>query len=119
MLLLQQLTVDAIDLLDPDCVRLPLDRRVRLRPISYGPLPAVTLYQTKLKAVANALTFEQHVEGLNGLRDLMRSFDETPPSATGAATGPGETAGAGLEKAVTVVERAGSEGRGSNGSTPQ
>lgn len=30
-MLLQQQLVDTIDLLDPDCVRLPMERRVRLR----------------------------------------------------------------------------------------
>jgi hypothetical protein len=43
VLLLQQLLVDAIDLLDPDYVRVPKCRRVRLMPEYYAPLPNVSM----------------------------------------------------------------------------
>jgi hypothetical protein len=42
VLLLQQMLVDAIDLLDPDYVRVPESRRLRLMPVTYGPLPNVS-----------------------------------------------------------------------------
>ena len=42
MLFLQQLLVDAIDLLDPDYVRVPKSRRVRLMPEAYATLPNVS-----------------------------------------------------------------------------
>ena len=49
MLLLQQMLVDAEDLLDPTYVRVPKARRTRLMPIEYGPLPALSEYQRKLR----------------------------------------------------------------------
>jgi hypothetical protein len=52
LVLLQQSLVDAIDLLDPDCVRFPESRRQRLRAVTYAPLPAITEYQRRLKVGA-------------------------------------------------------------------
>ena len=49
MLLLQQLLTDAVDLLDPTYVRVPKARRTRLMPVQYGPLPALSEYQRKLR----------------------------------------------------------------------
>ena len=49
MLLLQQLLTDAVDLLDPTYVRVPRARRTRLMPVQYGPLPALSEYQRKLR----------------------------------------------------------------------
>lgn len=43
-MLLQQLLVDTIDLLDPDYVRVPANRRIRLSPVAYAPLPNVEQY---------------------------------------------------------------------------
>lgn len=49
VLLLQQLLVELMDLLDPDCNRVPLsDRRRRLMPVEYGSLPNVKEYQKRL-----------------------------------------------------------------------
>ena len=49
VLLLQQMLIDAEDLLDPTYVRVPKARRTRLMPIEYGPLPALSEYQRKLR----------------------------------------------------------------------
>lgn len=49
MLLLQQILIDAQDLLDPTFVRVAKSRRTRLMPIEYGPLPALSEYQRKLR----------------------------------------------------------------------
>lgn len=49
MLLLQQLLIELFDLLDPDCVRLPLTRRVRLAPVAWGPLPSLSAYRKRLQ----------------------------------------------------------------------
>lgn len=49
LLLLQQLLVELIDLLDPDCVRLPLGRRVRLMPVSWASPPGLSEYQGRLQ----------------------------------------------------------------------
>ncbi len=49
MLLLQQMLIDAEDLLDPTYVRVPKARRTRLMPVEYGPLPALSEYQRKLR----------------------------------------------------------------------
>ncbi|KAL6750959.1 hypothetical protein V8C86DRAFT_758259 [Haematococcus lacustris] len=49
LLLLQQLLVDTIDLLDPNFVRVPANRRVRLAPVKYGPLPNFEEYRVKLE----------------------------------------------------------------------
>lgn len=54
MLLLQQILIDAQDLLDPTYVRVAKGRRTRLMPIEYGPLPALSEYQRKLR-VTHAL----------------------------------------------------------------
>jgi len=81
VLLLQQLLVELMDLLDPDCVRLPLDRRQRLMPINWGRLPRVTEYQQRLKELSNSSgNFLRHNTALEGLRDLMKgpSVDEPP-----------------------------------------
>lgn len=49
VLLLQQLLVELVDLLDPDCVRQPLARRVRLAPVAWAKLPGLTAYQQRLQ----------------------------------------------------------------------
>lgn len=54
MLLLQQMLIDAIDLLDPTYVRVAKSRRTRLMPIEFGPLPALSEYQRKLRVSAEA-----------------------------------------------------------------
>lgn len=73
VLLLQQLLVELMDLLDPDCVRLPVDRRERLMPIKWGKLPRLSQYQKRLQELNNAADFGKHVSALEGLRDLFDS----------------------------------------------
>ena len=51
VLLLQQLLVEAFDLLDPSCLRIMPSRRMRLSPIAYKPLPNV-------RAVEGAVVLE-------------------------------------------------------------
>ena len=46
---MQQLLIDTMDLLDPEHVRVAKSRRTRLMPIEYGPLPALSEYQRKLR----------------------------------------------------------------------
>lgn len=55
MLLLQQLLVDAIDLLDPDYVRVPMNRRIRLSPVAYAPLPNVEQYTAALTLLSGPM----------------------------------------------------------------
>jgi hypothetical protein len=53
VLLLQQLLVELIDLLDPDCIRITqADRRRRLMPVEYQPLPNIERYQRNLMDIA-------------------------------------------------------------------
>lgn len=53
VLLLQQLLVELIDLLDPDCIRITqTDRRKRLMPVEYQPLPNIERYQRNLMDIA-------------------------------------------------------------------
>ena len=56
VLLLQQLLTDAMDLLDPTFVRVPKARRTRLMPVQYGPLPALSEYQRKLRVSGHPVT---------------------------------------------------------------
>ena len=85
VLLLQQLLVELMDVLDPDCVRLSLDRRQRLMPIRWGQLPGVSEYQKGLKKLSQAADFGMHQSALAGLRDLQRSYvkitDPEPPTS--------------------------------------
>lgn len=60
MLLLQQLLTDAVDLLDPTYVRVPKARRTRLMPVQYGPLPALSEYQRKLRVSCHPVTSIVH-----------------------------------------------------------
>lgn len=60
MLLLQQLLTDAVDLLDPTYVRVPKARRTRLMPVHYGPLPALSEYQRKLRVSRHLVTTNLH-----------------------------------------------------------
>eukprot|EP00879_Flechtneria_rotunda_P009843 GHRR01010295.1.p1 GENE.GHRR01010295.1~~GHRR01010295.1.p1 ORF type:complete len:468 (+),score=159.46 GHRR01010295.1:777-2180(+) len=55
VLLLQQLLVDAIDLLDPDYVRVPANRRIRLAPVAYSPLPNVEQYKAALTLLSGPM----------------------------------------------------------------
>ena len=56
VLLLQQLLTDAMDLVDPTYVRVPKARRTRLMPVQYGPLPALSEYQRKLRVSCHPIT---------------------------------------------------------------
>ncbi len=67
----QQLMVDCIDLLDPDNVRVPDARRVRLSPVKYSPLPGVAEYQATLSALSAALD-PFHTHSMAGLQNLSR-----------------------------------------------
>ncbi|WPT11712.1 hypothetical protein PSENEW3n2_00005212 [Picochlorum sp. SENEW3] len=71
VLLFQQLLVELMDLLDPDCVRLPLDRRRKLMPTNYGQLPNVLEYQRRLIEFSGSGTKSGHSSALEGLKDLM------------------------------------------------
>lgn len=76
MLLLQQLLVDAIDLLDPDYVRVPANRRIRLAPVAYAPLPNVEQYTAALTLLSGPMDTarfghkannEEHFQALQNL----------------------------------------------------
>uniref|UniRef100_A0A383VER7 Uncharacterized protein n=1 Tax=Tetradesmus obliquus TaxID=3088 RepID=A0A383VER7_TETOB len=67
VLLLQQLLVDAIDLLDPDYVRVPANRRIRLSPIAYAPLPNVQQYTAALTLLSGPMDATRFGAGLGGL----------------------------------------------------
>lgn len=84
VLLLQQLLVELMDLLDPDCVRLPIDRRQRLMAIRWGKLPRLSQYQKRLQELNNAADFGKHVSALDGLRDLFNGSWEEHSSSGGA-----------------------------------
>lgn len=84
VLLLQQLLVELMDLLDPDCVRLPLDRRKKLMPTNWSRLPRVTEYQKRLLELSSSDSFNRHNSALEGLKDLMsgsQSDEPEPPLA--------------------------------------
>lgn len=78
-------------------VRVPLARRTRLMPMSWGLLPGVEEYQSQLKALSQAFDVlgeedEQAGSSLEGLRDLLLTFGAEeaaaallPPSADEAA----------------------------------
>lgn len=76
VLLLQQLLVDAIDLLDPDYVRVPANRRIRLAPVAYAPLPNVEQYTAALTLLSGPMDTarfghkannEEHFQALQNL----------------------------------------------------
>jgi hypothetical protein len=67
VLLLQQLLVDAIDLLDPDYVRVPANRRIRLSPIAYAPLPNVQQYTAALTLLSGPMDATRFGANLGGL----------------------------------------------------
>ena len=82
VLLLQQLLVELIDLLDPDCIRITqADRRKRLMPVEYQPLPNIERYQRNLMDIAALCSTPLGVGGggtngdggqrLAGLEDLL------------------------------------------------
>ena len=52
---MQQLLIDTMDLLDPENVRVAKSRRTRLMPIEYGPLPALSEYQRKLRVSGSSI----------------------------------------------------------------
>jgi hypothetical protein len=73
VLLLQQLLVEVIDLLDPDCVRLSLDRRARLATVGWSPLPRVEMMRKRLQELSGYLfDFDGNRTELGGLQDLLR-----------------------------------------------
>jgi hypothetical protein len=73
---MQQLLVDAIDLLDPDYVRVPMNRRIRLSPVAYAPLPNVEQYTAALTLLSGPMDTtrfghksgnEEHFQALQNL----------------------------------------------------
>ena len=73
---MQQLLVDAIDLLDPDYVRVPANRRIRLSPVAYAPLPNVEQYTAALTLLSGPMDTarfghkgnnEEHFQALQNL----------------------------------------------------
>ena len=52
LLLLQQLLVEAIEVLDPIYVRVPAQRRLVLAPVAYMPLPNLDAYKQRLVALS-------------------------------------------------------------------
>lgn len=82
VLLLQQLLVELWDLLDPDCVRLSLDRRVRLMPINWAKLPRLEAYQKRLQEISQAMDFvyPDQKPQFEGIKDLlaMPKVEEAP-----------------------------------------
>jgi hypothetical protein len=92
-LLLQQLLVELFDLLDPDCVRLPMERRVRLAPLAWGSLPRLSQYQKRLRDLAVASDAGAHATALEGLRDLFNSRSEDEGVLTSSLRSVGEPAG--------------------------
>ncbi|DBA74793.1 hypothetical protein WJX79_006711 [Trebouxia sp. C0005] len=73
VLLLQQMLIDAEDLLDPTYVRVPKARRTRLMPIEYGPLPALSEYQRKLRRLARSTTIGEYSRSLNDVSKWSKS----------------------------------------------
>lgn len=69
--------VDCIDLLDPDNVRVPDARRVRLSPVKYSPLPGVKEYQATLSALSAALD-PFHTHSMAGLQNLSQPAPAPP-----------------------------------------
>ena len=53
--------IDAEDLLDPTYVRVPKARRTRLMPVEYGPLPALSEYQRKLRVSFASDAYAHHL----------------------------------------------------------
>lgn len=83
--LLQQLLVELMDVLDPDCVRLSISNRQRLMPTKWGPLPNVSSYQARLQELGRAADFGEHLSALEGLRDLAKGViveEEQPPASS-------------------------------------
>ena len=60
---MQQLLIDTMDLLDPEHVRVAKSRRTRLMPIEYGPLPALSEYQRKLRVSGGCITLPHSPSG--------------------------------------------------------
>ncbi len=76
VLLLQQLLIELMDLLDPDCNRIPLsDRRRRLMPVSYGSLPNVKEYQKRLMELTAGSSFLPRIAVNDEENSHMESFD--------------------------------------------
>lgn len=68
-MLLQQLLVDAIDLLDPDYVRVPANRRIRLAPVAYQPLPNVEQYKAALTLLSGPMDATRFGAGFGSKAD--------------------------------------------------
>ncbi|KAI8465543.1 MAG: hypothetical protein J3K34DRAFT_436678 [Monoraphidium minutum] len=71
LLLLQQLLVEAFDLLDPRALRIMPSRRMRLAPVAYKPLPNLEAYQARLLLISNGTTPGFSSEALRNLADPL------------------------------------------------
>lgn len=67
LLLLQQLLVEAIEVLDPIYVRVPAQRRLALAPVATAPLPNLDAYKQRLVALSALepypASIQQHQQG--------------------------------------------------------
>jgi len=70
VLLLQQLLVEAFDLLDPKCLRIMPSRRMRLAPVAYKPLPNLEAYQARLSLLSGGGSVS-NCEALANLKDPL------------------------------------------------
>lgn len=96
VLLLQQLLVDAIDLLDPDYVRVPMNRRIRLSPVAYAPLPNVEQYTAALTLLSGPMDTarfghkgpnnEEHFQALQNLLHPERVVEAANQVCWGSRT---------------------------------
>lgn len=76
VLLLQQLLIELMDLLDPDCNRIPLsDRRRRLMPVKYGSLPNVKEYQKRLLELTAGSSLLPRIPMSDDESSVIESFD--------------------------------------------
>ncbi|PRW20927.1 hypothetical protein C2E21_8600 [Chlorella sorokiniana] len=115
VLLLQQLLVEVFDLLDPDLVRLPMARRMRLMPVRWGPLPNIEQYTRQLKELSE-MHWDLFGRGrqenpLEGLRDLLLSVtvdegDQAVPAGTAPhSNGNGSSGGSAAGPPGSVAQR--------------
>jgi hypothetical protein len=84
ILLLQQLLVEAFDLLDPRCLRIMPSRRMRLVPVAYKPLPNLEAYQARLLLLSGGSGSSSKYEALNNLRDPLAVAQRGGAVAPGA-----------------------------------
>lgn len=89
LLLLQQLLVEAIDVLDPVHVRVPAQRRLVLAPIDFLPLPNIEAYKERLVALSALEPFPE------GIRQQLEQLQRTSGTGNGGFGGGGGGGGGG------------------------